>query len=86
MAVAFEHRMSRAGDPNSHTHVLVQNAAQGPDGRWTALDSDRLYAQLMAADHLYLAAERAALSQRGPLGAGGRTLGGGRDQGWTTGH
>jgi len=63
-AVAFEHRMSRAGDPNSHTHVLVQNAAQGPDGRWTALDSDRLYAQLMAADHLYLAAERAALTQR----------------------
>jgi conjugative relaxase-like TrwC/TraI family protein len=64
VAVAFEHRMSRAGDPNSHTHVLVQNAAQGPDGRWTALDSDRLYAQLMAADHLYLAAERAALTDR----------------------
>jgi conjugative relaxase-like TrwC/TraI family protein len=64
VAVAFEHRMSRAGDPNSHTHVLVQNAAQGPDGRWTALDSDRLYAQLMAADHLYLAAERAALTER----------------------
>src|SRR5215217_2018338 len=64
VAVAFEHRMSRSGDPNSHTHVLVQNAAQGPDGRWTALDSDRLYGQLMAADHLYLAAERAALTQR----------------------
>jgi conjugative relaxase-like TrwC/TraI family protein len=64
VAVAFEHRMSRAGDPNSHTHVLVQNIAQGPDGRWTALDSDRLYAQLMAADHLYLAAERAALTER----------------------
>jgi conjugative relaxase-like TrwC/TraI family protein len=64
VAVAFEHRMSRAGDPNLHTHVLVQNAAQGPDGRWTALDSDRLYAHLMAADHLYLAAERAALTQR----------------------
>jgi conjugative relaxase-like TrwC/TraI family protein len=64
VAVAFEHRMSRAGDPNSHTHVLVQNAAQGPGGRWTALDSDRLYGHLMAADHLYLAAERAALTQR----------------------
>src|SRR5215213_1546647 len=64
VGVAFEHRMSRSGDPNLHTHVLVQNAAQGPDGRWTALDSDRLYAQLMAADHLYLAAERAALTQR----------------------
>jgi conjugative relaxase-like TrwC/TraI family protein len=64
VAVAFEHRLSRASDPNLHTHVLVQNAAQGPDGRWTALDSDRLYAQLMAADHLYLAAERAALTER----------------------
>jgi conjugative relaxase-like TrwC/TraI family protein len=64
VAVAFEHRQSRAGDPQFHTHVLVQNAAQGPDGRWTALDSDRLYAHLMAADHLYLAAERAALTER----------------------
>jgi conjugative relaxase-like TrwC/TraI family protein len=64
VAVAFEHRMSRSGDPQFHTHVLVQNAAQGPDGRWTALDSDRLYAHLMAADHLYLAAERAALTER----------------------
>jgi conjugative relaxase-like TrwC/TraI family protein len=64
LAVAFEHRLSRAGDPQFHTHVLVQNAAQGPDGRWTALDSDRLYAHLMAADHLYLAAERAALTDR----------------------
>jgi conjugative relaxase-like TrwC/TraI family protein len=64
LAVAFEHRLSRSGDPQFHTHVLVQNAAQGPDGRWTALDSDRLYAQLIAADHLYLAAERAALTER----------------------
>jgi conjugative relaxase-like TrwC/TraI family protein len=64
LAVAFEHRMSRAGDPQSHAHVLVQNAAQGPDGRWSALDSDRLYAHLMAADHLYLAVERAELTRR----------------------
>jgi AAA domain/TrwC relaxase len=64
LAVAFEHRLSRSGDPQFHTHVLVQNAAHGPDGRWTALDSDRLYAHLMAADHLYLAAERAALTER----------------------
>jgi conjugative relaxase-like TrwC/TraI family protein len=64
LAVAFHHRLSRAGDPQFHTHVLVQNTAQGPDGRWTALDSDRLYAHLMAADYLYLAAERAALTER----------------------
>jgi TrwC relaxase len=71
LAVAFEHRMSRSGDPQFHTHVLVQNAAQGPDGRWTALDSDRLYAHLMAADHLYLvAAGGAHRAPRGPLGTG----------------
>jgi len=64
VAVAFEHRLSRSGDPQFHTHVLVQNAAHGPDGRWSALDSDRLYAHLMAVDHLYLAAERAALTER----------------------
>jgi conjugative relaxase-like TrwC/TraI family protein len=63
-AVAFDHRMSRAGEPDGHTHVLVQNATLGPDGRWTALDSDRLYAQLMAADHLYHAVERAELTRR----------------------
>ena len=88
VAVAFEHRMSRSGDPNLHTHVLVQNAAQGPDGRWTALDSDRLYAQLMAADHLYLAAERAALTERlgvrwGPVDA---RSGAAEIRAWTTGH
>jgi hypothetical protein len=44
--------------------VLVQNATLGPDGRWTALDSDRLYAHLMAADHLYHAVERAELTRR----------------------
>jgi hypothetical protein len=88
VAVAFEHRMSRAGDPNLHTHVLVQNAAQGPDGRWTALDSDRLYAQLMAADHLYLAAERAALTQC-LVSAGGQSMSAQarpRSWGWTSGH
>jgi conjugative relaxase-like TrwC/TraI family protein len=63
-AVAFDHRMSRAGEPDGHTHVLVQNATLGPDGRWTALNSDRLYAHLMAADHLYHAVERAELTRR----------------------
>jgi conjugative relaxase-like TrwC/TraI family protein len=64
LGIAFEHRVSRAGDPQYHTHVLVQNTAKGPDGRWTALDSDRLYAHLMAVDRVYLAAERAALTER----------------------
>jgi conjugative relaxase-like TrwC/TraI family protein len=38
LAVGFDHRTSRAGDPLLHTHVIVANRVQGPDGRWTALD------------------------------------------------
>jgi conjugative relaxase-like TrwC/TraI family protein len=37
LAAAFDHRSSRAGDPQLHTHVLVANATRGPDGRWTRL-------------------------------------------------
>ena len=39
MAVAFEHRMSRAGDPNLHTHVLVKMRLKDRTAagrRWTA--------------------------------------------------
>jgi len=60
----FDHRTSREGDPQWHTHVLVQNATLGPDGRWTALDSKLLHAHAMAADRLYHAALRAELTQR----------------------
>jgi hypothetical protein len=40
LAVAFEHRMSRSGDPQLHTHVLVQTplkaqTAVGP--HWTPI-------------------------------------------------
>ena len=38
LAVGFDHRTSREGDPLVHTHLVVANRVQGPDGRWTALD------------------------------------------------
>ena len=63
-AAAFDHRTSREGDPQWHTHVLVQNATLGPDGRWSALDSRKLYAHAMTADRLYHAALRAELTRR----------------------
>jgi conjugative relaxase-like TrwC/TraI family protein len=63
-AAAFDHRTSREGDPQWHTHVLVQNATLGPDQRWTALDSKLLHAHAMTADRLYHAALRAELTQR----------------------
>jgi TrwC relaxase len=43
IAAAYRHRMSRALDPQLHTHVVAANLAQGPDGRFTALHSSQLY-------------------------------------------
>lgn len=39
VAAAFDHWDSRAGDPHLHTHLVVANRVQGPDGRWRTLDS-----------------------------------------------
>jgi Ti-type conjugative transfer relaxase TraA len=63
VAVAFRHRSSRAGDPLLHTHVVVANATQGQDGRWTALDGRELYRHAKTAGYLYQAVLRAELSR-----------------------
>ncbi|HET6815223.1 MAG TPA: MobF family relaxase [Actinomycetota bacterium] len=55
LAVGFDHRTSREGDPLLHTHVVVANRVQGPDGRWTALDGRDLYRHRLAADTIYRA-------------------------------
>ena len=57
IAAAFDHRDSRAGDPNPHTHVAISNKvhAIGPDGigRWLALDGEPLHKTAVAASELY---------------------------------
>jgi conjugative relaxase-like TrwC/TraI family protein len=55
LAVGFDHRTSREGDPLLHTHLVVANRIQGPDGRWTALDGRDLYRHRLAADAIYRA-------------------------------
>jgi conjugative relaxase-like TrwC/TraI family protein len=55
LAVGFDHRTSRDGDPLSHTHLVIANRVQGPDGRWTALDGRDLYRHRLAADAIYRA-------------------------------
>jgi hypothetical protein len=55
LAVGFDHRTSRDGDPLLHTHLVVANRVQGPDGRWTALDGRDLYRHRLAADAIYRA-------------------------------
>jgi conjugative relaxase-like TrwC/TraI family protein len=55
LAVGFDHRTSREGDPLLHTHLVVANRTRGPDGRWTALDGRDLYRHRLAADAIYRA-------------------------------
>jgi conjugative relaxase-like TrwC/TraI family protein len=55
LAVGFDHRTSREGDPLVHTHLVVANRVQGPDGRWTALDGRDVYRHRRAADAIYRA-------------------------------
>jgi hypothetical protein len=54
-AVGFDHRTSREGDPLLHTHLVIANRVQGPDGRWTALDGRDVYRHRLAADAIYRA-------------------------------
>ncbi len=63
VAVGFDHRTSREGDPLLHTHLVVANRVQGPDGRWTAVDGRDLYRQRLAADAIYRAGYQRELSR-----------------------
>jgi hypothetical protein len=62
VVVGFDHRTSREGDPLPHTHLIIANRTQGPDGRWTTLDGRDLYAHRRAADAIYRAAYQRSLT------------------------
>ncbi len=64
LAAAFVHRMSRAGDPQLHTHVLVSGRVRCSDGIWRALDSRALHRELKPAGLVYHAALRAESETR----------------------
>jgi conjugative relaxase-like TrwC/TraI family protein len=63
LAVGFDHRTSREGDPLVHTHLVGANRVQGPDGRWTALDGRDVYRHRRAADAIYRAALQRELTR-----------------------
>jgi len=52
IAAAYRHRLSRAGDPQLHTHVVVANMTRA-DGRWTSLEAHALYEHKSAARAVY---------------------------------
>jgi len=67
-AMAFRHRMSRAGDPALHTHVLVSNMTRAQsDGRWLSLAAPKgrsaLYQHAKAAGYVFQAQLRAELTR-----------------------
>jgi conjugative relaxase-like TrwC/TraI family protein len=45
VAALFQHDTSRALDPQLHTHAVIANVTQRPDGEWRALKNDQLYAE-----------------------------------------
>ncbi|MHB1738271.1 MAG: MobF family relaxase [Actinomycetes bacterium] len=53
VAAAFDHWDTRAGDPNLHTHVVVANKVQGPDGVWRSLDGRTVHAAVVTVSELY---------------------------------
>jgi conjugative relaxase-like TrwC/TraI family protein len=79
IAAAYRHRMSRALDPQLHTHVVAANLARGEDGRYTALHHPSLYRAARTAGYLYQSHLRAAVRDRlglewGPVHKGAAEL------------
>ena len=59
VAAAFQHELSRAKDPQLHTHVVVMNMTERSDGEWRALSNEDLFKRTK----LLGAAYRAALAR-----------------------
>lgn len=79
IAAAYRHRMSRALDPQLHTHVVATNLTRGPDGRFTALFGAPIYQAAKTGGYLYQAHLRAEVSERlglewGPVAKGAAEL------------
>jgi len=64
VAAVFDHRSSRAGDPQLHTHALVLNKVRCGDGRWRTLDATELFHHKKSAGMIYQAALRNEMQQR----------------------
>src|SRR6202008_4220975 len=53
VATAFQHRDSRAGDPDLHTHVAVSNQVRAEDGVWRTIDSRQLHKVAVSMSETY---------------------------------
>ncbi len=76
VAAGYRHRMSRAGQPQLHTHVVAANLARGLDGRWSALHGYPIFQHAKAAGSLYQAELRAGVRERLPWACWGEVRNG----------
>ncbi|WP_188037165.1 MobF family relaxase [Actinotalea sp. JY-7885] len=67
VAAAFDHWDTRAGDPNLHTHVVIANKVQGPDGAWRSLDGRTVHAAVVTVSELCDALLADELARRLPV-------------------
>jgi len=65
ISCCFEHWTSRSNDPHLHSHLLLANLVQGEDGRWSALDSSRLYEYAGALGATYFCEMRRLVREAG---------------------
>ncbi len=49
----FDHETSRILDPQRHTHAVVMNMTQRPDGAWRALSNEKLYEHKLLLGQIY---------------------------------
>lgn len=65
VAAAFDHWDSRAGDPQLHTHVVVQNLAKTlSDGRWRTLDSRAIFKHVVMLSEMHQGVVQDLLADR----------------------
>ena len=53
VVATFRHDTSRNLDPLLHTHSVIANMLQGPDGKWRTMANERLYRSKMLLGGLY---------------------------------
>ncbi len=75
-AARFDHRDSRAGDPDLHTHAAISAKVQTLTGDWRALDAKPLYAAKVYLSEVYTTSLTARLRDLGlamePIGRDGK--------------
>jgi conjugative relaxase-like TrwC/TraI family protein len=69
-AAVFNHRASRAGDPQLHSRALVVNKLRCADGVWRTIDGQEIYHHKKTAGAIYQAGLRSELVMRLGVGFG----------------